>query len=262
VHGEILHLSQVFGHPKTNSPQDRIRLLFAATRGFLVAATGSAGMTDTRRVALFIDVENIAHTHADQILKEGRKLGRLTVARCYGKSAKLEEWAPARTKHHLVARLTLAGSDKPNASDFAMTIDVVSLLHQQMFDVAILVSSDRDFTQLAVQIREQGVSVYGMGESKTSAGLTSAYVKFVTLESKKATAKHVVLASPKELHKNELKKTYASLANQGSVSVNMFSKKFRDVYPEIEIPKGKGKIKKMLLAIGMKVDDKQIVTRG
>jgi NYN domain len=260
VHGEILHLSQVFGHPKTNSPQDRIRLLFAATRGFLVAATGSAGMTDTRRVALFIDVENIAHTHADQILKEGRKLGRLTVARCYGKSAKLEEWAPARTKHHLVARLTLAGSDKPNASDFAMTIDVVSLLHQQMFDVAILVSSDRDFTQLAVHIREQGVSVYGIGESKTSAGLRDAYEKFFPLNTKKAAAKPAVPA-PHE-HEKKVMDTYKELQKAGPVSVKKFAEEFRAMWPEVNLGKGGGKAKRLLLATGMMVDDKQIVTRG
>ena len=50
------------------------------------------------------------------------------------------------------------------------------------FGVFVLVSSDSDFTRLASRIREQGLTVIGIGEAKAPDALKNACNRFVTIE--------------------------------------------------------------------------------
>ncbi|MDP1699731.1 MAG: NYN domain-containing protein [Aestuariivirga sp.] len=137
-------------------------------------------MTKTR-VALFIDAENASAKYVPDYLKRCGELGKLTIARCYGGPAGLKKWDKAMAEHHLMPMQTPSGGEKKNASDFALTIDAVSLLHRGLFDHAVVVSSDVDFTQLAIHIRENGKDVDGIGEGKAKAFLKSAFNKFTTI---------------------------------------------------------------------------------
>jgi hypothetical protein len=69
-----------------------------------------------------------------------------------------------------------------NASDIALVIDAMDLLHSGRFDGFCLVSSDSDFTRLAARIREQGVDVYGFGAQKTPESFRKACRRFVYTE--------------------------------------------------------------------------------
>jgi hypothetical protein len=133
------------------------------------------------RVALFIDAENASARYVTDYLKRCGELGKLTIARCYGGPAGLKRWDKAMAENHIVPMQTPQGGKKENASDFALTIDVVSLLHRGQFDHAVIVSSDVDFTQLAIHIRENGKGVDGIGEGKSKVFLQSAFDKFTII---------------------------------------------------------------------------------
>lgn len=133
------------------------------------------------RVALFIDAENASAKYVTDYLKRCGELGKLTIARCYGGTAGLKKWDKALKDHHIVPMQTPPGASKENASDFALTIDVVSLLHRGLFDHAVIASSDADFMQLAIHIREQGKGIDGLGESKATKPLQSAFDKFTII---------------------------------------------------------------------------------
>jgi NYN domain len=135
-------------------------------------------MTTMPRVALFIDAENASARYVTDYLKRCGELGKLTIARCYGGPAGLKKWDKAMKDHHIVPMQTPPGASKENASDFALTIDVVSLLHRGLFDHAVIVSSDADFMQLAIHVREQGKGIDGLGESKATKPLQSAFDRF------------------------------------------------------------------------------------
>ena len=137
-------------------------------------------MTKTR-VALFIDAENASARYVTDYLQRCGELGKLTIARCYGGPAGLKKWDKAMKDHHIVPMQTPPGASKENASDFALTIDVVSLLHRGLFDHAVIASSDADFMQLAIHIREQGKGIDGLGESKATKPLQSAFDKFTII---------------------------------------------------------------------------------
>jgi hypothetical protein len=66
-----------------------------------------------------------------------------------------------------------------NATDSAMIIDAMDLLHSGVVDGFCLVSSDSDYTRLATRIRESGVFVMGIGEKKTPKPFVNACDVFV-----------------------------------------------------------------------------------
>ena len=66
-----------------------------------------------------------------------------------------------------------------NATDSALIIEAMDLLHGGKVDGFCLVSSDSDFTRLATRIREAGLSVYGFGEQKTPKSFVAACDKFI-----------------------------------------------------------------------------------
>jgi hypothetical protein len=138
-------------------------------------------MTTRPRVALFIDAENASAKYVPEYLKRCGELGKLAIARCYGGTAGLKKWDKAMKDHHIIPMQTPPGANKENASDFALTIDAVSLLHRGLFDHAVIASSDADFMQLAIHIREQGKGIDGLGESKATKPLQSAFDRFTII---------------------------------------------------------------------------------
>ena len=68
-----------------------------------------------------------------------------------------------------------------NAADIALANDAVDLMHGERLEGFLLVSSDSDFTRLAQRLREDGLAVYGFGESKTPERFRAACHRFETV---------------------------------------------------------------------------------
>lgn len=69
-----------------------------------------------------------------------------------------------------------------NATDSALIIDAMDLLHTKSLGGFCIVSSDSDYTRLATRIREAGASVYGFGERKTPQPFVAACDRFIYTE--------------------------------------------------------------------------------
>ena len=63
-----------------------------------------------------------------------------------------------------------------------MVIGAMDLLHNNMYDARVLVSSDSDYTRLASRIRESGREVLGFGEKKTPKPFIKSCDKFIYVE--------------------------------------------------------------------------------
>jgi hypothetical protein len=191
-------------------------------------------MAHKPRVALFIDAENAAPKHLADYVEHCAERGKLAIARCYGSAASLKKWDKAMAEHHVVPVLTPPGAaGRGNASDFALTIDAVSLLHRDLFDHAVIASSDADFVQLAVHIREHGKGIDGVGESKAPKPLRSAfdtYAVFGPVGERKAAAPKPAPAaktspasakrpaSPPDIDTAWLDSMFATAANGGATA--------------------------------------------
>ena len=137
------------------------------------------------RLAVVIDAENAPPQIAPRLFQDIAKLGEASVRRIYGdfSGTRLKSWADHLSEHAIIPHQTFANTPGKNASDIALVIDAMDLLHSGRFDGFCLVSSDSDFTRLASRIREQGLAVYGYGEEKTPTSFRQACKQFFYTES-------------------------------------------------------------------------------
>ncbi|TNF19288.1 MAG: NYN domain-containing protein [Rhodobacteraceae bacterium] len=139
---------------------------------------------DTPLLAVLIDADNTSPKYTKAIFDEIATLGEASVRRCYGdfSSQQMAGWSRVQAEFGLVPHHQPANTVGKNASDIALVIDAMDLLHTGRFDGFVLVSSDSDFTRLASRIREQGLAVYGMGQRKTPEAFRKACRRFIFLE--------------------------------------------------------------------------------
>ena len=135
-------------------------------------------------LAVLIDADNMPATHAEAILKEVTAYGEPALRRVYGdwSSQRLNKWKTKARSLGLVEHQQPANTTGKNASDIGLVIDAMDILHAGRFDGFVLVSSDSDFTRLAIRIREQGLTVIGIGESKTPEALRNVCNRFILIE--------------------------------------------------------------------------------
>jgi uncharacterized LabA/DUF88 family protein len=136
------------------------------------------------RLAVLIDADNASPRIASGLFEEIAKIGEASVRRIYGdfSGPQLKGWADVLSTHAIMPHQNFAYTSGKNASDIALVIDAMDLLHSGRFDGFCLVSSDSDFTRLAARIREQGVDVYGFGEQKTPESFRQACRRFIYTE--------------------------------------------------------------------------------
>ncbi len=150
-----------------------------------------------------IDADNISPKIADYLFEEIAKIGEAAVRRIYGdfSSPSLSGWAKVLPNHAIIPNQNFANTTGKNATDIALVIDAMDLLHSGRFDGFCLVSSDSDFTRLAARIREQGMHVYGFGEQKTPESLRKACHRFIYTENLGAEPESSEAASPSQAQK-------------------------------------------------------------
>ncbi len=135
-------------------------------------------------LAVLIDADNVPAKYAEAVLREVTVHGQPGLRRVYGdwSNDHIKGWISMATEHGLLLHQESAFVKGKNTSDIGLVIDAMDILHQGRFDGFVLVSSDSDFTALAIRIREQGLTVIGIGEAKTPDALKNACNRFVRLE--------------------------------------------------------------------------------
>src|SRR4051812_20203422 len=136
------------------------------------------------RLAVLIDADNTSARIAPGLFEEVAKFGEASVRRIYGdfSSPRLRPWIEILQKHAIDPYQQFAYTTGKNASDIALVIDAMDLLHSGRFDGFCLVSSDSDFTRLASRLREEGADVYGFGARKTPESFPPACRRFIYTE--------------------------------------------------------------------------------
>lgn len=137
-----------------------------------------------RRLAVLIDADNAQASVIDALLAEVASHGEATVRRIYGDftSPSSAQWKKVLHRHAIKPVQQFAYTSGKNATDSMLIIDAMDLLYTRRFDGFCLVSSDSDFTGLALRIREEGLLVLGFGERKTPEAFRNACHRFVFTE--------------------------------------------------------------------------------
>ncbi len=141
-------------------------------------------MANDSRFAVLIDADNVSVKYIKIILDEVSKDGVATYKRIYGDwtNPSLVSWKSALLDNSVLPIQQYSYTTGKNSTDSAMIIDAMDILYSGRVDGFCLVSSDSDFTRLAARLRESGMTVIGMGESKTPNSFIAACNKFRYLD--------------------------------------------------------------------------------
>ena len=137
-----------------------------------------------KSLAVLIDADNTSARYAQPIFEEIVTLGEANVRRIYGdfSNTQLAGWDGAIKSLAILQNQQRSNTKGKNASDIALVIDAMDLMHKGTLDGFCLISSDSDFTRLAQRLREDGLAVYGFGERKTPEAFRNACNRFIYVE--------------------------------------------------------------------------------
>jgi uncharacterized LabA/DUF88 family protein len=135
-------------------------------------------------LAVLIDGDNIPSKYVKEMLEEIAKYGNPSIKRIYGDWTKpsLGKWKDVLLKNAITPVQQYGYTTGKNATDSAMIIDAMDILYSGKVNGFSLVSSDSDFTRLAIRLREAGMTVFGIGERKTPDPFIVSCDKFIYLE--------------------------------------------------------------------------------
>ncbi|GMV32292.1 MAG: hypothetical protein AMXMBFR60_01210 [Chloroflexota bacterium] len=136
------------------------------------------------KIAMLIDGDNAQAGLLAQMLVEAGRHGQVTLRRIYGDwtTNSMNSWKDTLNFHAFQPIQQFRYTIGKNATDSAMIIDAMDILHSGVVDGFCLVSSDSDYTRLATRIRETGIFVMGIGEKKTPKAFVNACDVFVYTE--------------------------------------------------------------------------------
>ena len=139
---------------------------------------------EDKRFAILIDTDNISSKYISAIMDEMTKHGSVTYRRAYGDwtSTQAKGWKNKLMENSITPMQQFCNTVGKNATDSTLIIDAMDILYTGNVDGFCIVSSDGDFTRLAIRLRESGMSVIGMGEEKTPRSFRTACSQFTVLE--------------------------------------------------------------------------------
>ncbi|GGF10838.1 NYN domain-containing protein [Flavobacterium limi] len=136
------------------------------------------------KLAVLIDADNVPYSNVKGMMEEIAKLGTPTTKRIYADWTKPNSngWKGVLLEHAITPIQQYSYTVGKNSSDSALIIDAMDLLYSGKLDGFCIVSSDSDFTRLAVRLRESGMKVIGIGEKKTPNSFIVACDRFIYIE--------------------------------------------------------------------------------
>ena len=141
-------------------------------------------MKNLKKIAMLIDADNTQLSKLEAVIQEISANGRIVVKRAYGNWRKdsLKNWENELKRLAIKPQQQFDYVSGKNATDMALVIDTLDLLHSGIYDAFVIVASDSDYTPLAIKLHESGVYVMGVGEKKTPEAFRNACDEFVYLE--------------------------------------------------------------------------------
>ncbi len=141
-------------------------------------------MKDLEHIVLLIDADNTQVSKLEDVIQEISKHGRIVVKRAYANWSKnnLKNWESELKRLAIKAEQQFDYVTGKNTTDIALVIDAMKMLHKGLYDCFAIVSSDSDYTPLAINLHESGVYVMGVGEKKTPEPFINSCDEFILLE--------------------------------------------------------------------------------
>ncbi|WP_104696766.1 MULTISPECIES: NYN domain-containing protein [unclassified Helicobacter] len=181
-----------------------------------------------KKIALFIDCENIPCKWIDNIFESLLDIGDVCIKKAYGdwRNRSLKSWDKELIRYSIQPVHIITGNHHKsnkgvgkNSSDIQLVIDVMNCLYDGIVDCIAIASSDSDFAPLAQEIRSRGMQAIGFGEIKSREDYQNAFTSFEMLKKQNSKEDEV-----EELENNKtlirmLKKAIDETSNQTGLSL-------------------------------------------
>lgn len=195
--------------------------------------------------AVLIDSDNISSKYAGTIFEELEKYGLSSYRRIYGNWSRANGWNErVLLEYSIMPVQQFSYTTGKNATDMAMVIDAMDILYKNRVQGFCLVTSDSDFTRLAMRLREENMFVLGMGESKTPVALTRACNRFIHLNLVDEQSKSAEENSSQESEEqnvtpiSEIRKAVLALINENGgnkVDLSRIGSRLNDKFSDFDV---------------------------
>ena len=189
------------------------------------------------RLAVLIDADNVPYVNVKEMLEEIAKYGVPTFKRIYADWTKptVSGWKSVLLESAITPVQQYSYTTGKNSTDSALIIDAMDILYSGKVDGFCIVSSDSDFTKLAIRLREAGMKVFGFGEKKTPKPFISSCDKFIYLEilSKEVEEKTEIQSKDRKTFKRRIKtSSLKPMLKTDSELVDLISDSIDDIADE------------------------------
>ena len=173
------------------------------------------------RLAVLIDADNVPYANVKEMLEEIAKNGTPTIKRIYADWTKptVSGWKGVLLENAITPIQQYSYTTGKNSSDSALIIDAMDILYSEKVEGFCIVSSDSDFTRLAIRLREAGMKVIGIGEKKTPKPFITACDKFVYIEILKHVAQPATKPSAHTKNKPKTETTPLNRIDDGLIKL-------------------------------------------
>jgi hypothetical protein len=147
------------------------------------------------RIALLIDGDNAQATLIPSLLKILDKYGKCVIRRVYGDwtANNMSGWQELEQMHAIQLIQQSRYAKGKNATDIALVIAAMEILHSGKVDGFCIVSSDSDFTPLVIRLKDAGATVIAAGKSTSPLSYKNACSYFIPTDDLTATPKPPVV---------------------------------------------------------------------
>lgn len=186
------------------------------------------------KLAVLIDADNVPYAHVKEMFEEIAKYGTPTFKRIYADWTKptVSGWKAVLLENAITPIQQYSYSRGKNSSDSALIIDAMDILYTGKVDGFCIVSSDSDFTRLAIRLREAGMKVIGIGEKKTLNPFITACDKFIYIEILKTEITTLAENGNKKVSKSEKTTVIEPLSKIDPEIIKLFSYSITDLADE------------------------------
>ncbi len=136
------------------------------------------------KAAILVDADNLPIKQAEEALKKLAEICNPVIKKAFGDfTGSAKSWTPEFMRWHgFTPVLHFPATRFKNGADIAMCISAMDIVHAKSVEAIVIFTSDSDFAALAARIRESGIQVVGVGDSKANAVLQGAFDRFVVVD--------------------------------------------------------------------------------
>lgn len=184
-----------------------------------------------KKVAVIVDGDNIPTTYTDVIIQEARRYGNVSLKNAYGVKIALKNW---ENNSDFETKVVSAGK---NRTDMIIAFDVGRFVQRyKHVETFCIVSNDAHFVGVCEMLKESGLEVVVMGNSKAAQSLRAVSNEFINLDNPQKSKVNKQKTQPQIKPLSEFEALLKQvLPTKGQILLTVLKQKLKKTDPSFKI---------------------------